>query len=120
MQERGQFWSEGLWDVLGWPLTDGVDEVEWMAARPWSNGKVGTTGCSSTAEWQIAVVAQNNPHYAAFNAQGSAAAWGVSDRITSRATGIAAACSCSITSPGSTVTRSRSIRCSPRRRHRRI
>jgi len=70
MQERGQFWSEGLWDVLGWPLTDGVDEVEWMAARPWSNGKVGTTGCSSTAEWQIAVVAQNNPHYAAFNAQG--------------------------------------------------
>ena len=54
MQERGQFFAEGEWDVLGAPLTDSDDEVKWMTTRPWSNGKVGTTGCSSTAEWQIA------------------------------------------------------------------
>ena len=42
-----------------------------MTSRPWSNGKVGTTGCSSTAEWQLAAVARNNaPGFAAFNAQG--------------------------------------------------
>jgi predicted acyl esterase len=70
MQERGQFFSEGEWDVLGFPFTDAEDEVAWIVAQPWSNGKVGTTGCSSTAEWQIGAVAQNIPGYAAFNAQG--------------------------------------------------
>ena len=70
MQERGQFFSEGEWDVLGTPLSDGDDEVNWMTSQPWSNGKVGTTGCSSTAEWQLAVVALDNPGFAAFNAQG--------------------------------------------------
>jgi predicted acyl esterase len=70
MQERGEFFSEGEWDVLGAPLTDGEDEVAWMTHQPWSNGKVGTTGCSSTAEWQIGVVARDIPGYAAFNAQG--------------------------------------------------
>ena len=70
MQERGQFFSEGEWDVLGAPLTDGDDEVAWMTHQPWSNGRVGTTGCSSTAEWQIGVVARDIPGYAAFNAQG--------------------------------------------------
>ena len=70
MQERGQFFSEGEWDVLGAPLTDGDDEVAWMTHQPWSNGKVGTTGCSSTAEWQVGVVARDIPGYAAFNAQG--------------------------------------------------
>jgi uncharacterized protein len=70
MQERGQFFAGGEWDVLGTPLSDGDDEINWMTSRPWSNGKVGTTGCSSTAEWQLAVVALNNPGYAAFNAQG--------------------------------------------------
>jgi hypothetical protein len=76
MQERGQFFAEGEWDVLGAPLTDGDDEVNWMTKQPWSNGKVGTTGCSSTAEWQGAVVALNNPGYAAFNVQGYGAGVG--------------------------------------------
>jgi len=70
MQERGQFFSEGEWDVLGPPLTDGEDEVAWMIKQPWSNGKVGTTGCSSTAEWQLGVVARDIPGFAAFNVQG--------------------------------------------------
>ena len=70
MQERGQFFAEGEWDVLGAPLSDTDDEVKWMTTRPWSNGKVGTTGCSSTAEWQIAAVARNVPGFASFNAQG--------------------------------------------------
>jgi putative CocE/NonD family hydrolase len=70
MQERGQFFSEGEWDVLGGPFTDAADEAAWMIGRPWSNGRVGTTGCSSTAEWQIGAVARDIPGWAAFNAQG--------------------------------------------------
>ncbi len=76
MQERGHFFSEGNYDILGPPLTDGVDEVKWMTSRKWSNGKIGTTGCSSTAEWQGAVAAQNTPGYAAMNVQGFGAGVG--------------------------------------------
>ncbi|MEP6491811.1 MAG: CocE/NonD family hydrolase [bacterium] len=56
--ERGHFFSEGNYDILGPPLTDGVDEINWISTRPWSNGKVGLIGCSSTAEWQMGVAAQ--------------------------------------------------------------
>ena len=56
--ERGHFFSEGSYDILGPPLTDGVDEVQWISSQQWSNGKVGLIGCSSTAEWQMAVAAQ--------------------------------------------------------------
>ena len=76
MQERGHFFSEGNYDILGPPLSDGVDEVKWMTSRKWSNGKVGTTGCSSTAEWQGAVAAQNTPGFAAMNVQGFGAGVG--------------------------------------------
>lgn len=53
--ERGHFFSEGEYDILGPPATDGQDAIEWFAAQPWSNGKVGLIGCSSTAEYQMAV-----------------------------------------------------------------
>src|SRR5947207_10153722 len=49
--ERGHFFSEGNYDILGAPRSDGYNALEWMQKQPWSNGKVGTTGCSSTAEY---------------------------------------------------------------------
>jgi predicted acyl esterase len=52
MNERGHFFSEGNYDILGAPVTDGDDAITWMASQPWSNKKVGAIGCSSTAEWQ--------------------------------------------------------------------
>ncbi len=58
MNERGHYFSEGNYDILGPPLSDGVDEIQWMSSQPWANGKVGLIGCSSTAEWQMAVAAQ--------------------------------------------------------------
>lgn len=63
--ERGRFFSEGEWDILGTPLTDGYDAFTWMAAQPWSNQKIGTIGCSSTAEWQMAVASLNHPTHVA-------------------------------------------------------
>jgi putative CocE/NonD family hydrolase len=76
MNERGHFFSEGSYDILGPPLTDGTDAITWMSSQSWSNGKVGTIGCSSTAEWQLGVAAQGNPAYAAMIPQGFGAGVG--------------------------------------------
>lgn len=76
MNERGRFFSEGNYDILGPPLTDGVDEFAWISKQPWSNGKVGTIGCSSTAEWQLAVAAQGHPAFSTMIPQGFGAGVG--------------------------------------------
>ena len=76
INERGHFFSEGNYDILGPPLSDGDDELTWIAKQPWSNGKVGLIGCSSTAEWQLAVAAQGNPALAAIIPQGFGAGVG--------------------------------------------
>ncbi len=76
MNERGRFFSEGNYDILGPPLTDGVDELAWISKQSWSNGKVGTIGCSSTAEWQLAVAAQGHPAFTTMIAQGFGAGVG--------------------------------------------
>ena len=76
MNERGRFFSEGNYDILGPPLTDGVDELAWISKQPWSNGKVGTIGCSSTAEWQLAVAGQGHPAFTTMIAQGFGAGVG--------------------------------------------
>jgi uncharacterized protein len=74
--ERGHYFSEGNYDILGAPRTDGDDALEWISKQPWSNGKVGTTGCSSTAEYQMGVAATGHPAYAAMNVQGFGAGVG--------------------------------------------
>ena len=74
--ERGRYFSEGEWDILGVPLTDGYDAFTWMKNQSWSNGKIGTIGCSSTAEWQMAVAALDHPSHAAMVPQGYGAGVG--------------------------------------------
>ena len=74
--ERGHFFSGGNYDILGPPRTDGSDMLSWIAKQPWSNGKVGLVGCSSTAEWQMGVAAMGNPALAAINPQGFGAGVG--------------------------------------------
>lgn len=59
--ERGKFFSEGKWEILGTPLTDGFDALTWLSEQSWSNGKVGLFGCSSSAEWQMAIAAEGHP-----------------------------------------------------------
>ena len=76
MNERGHFFSEGNYDILGAPLSDGSDAITWMTKQPWSNGKVGTIGCSSTAEWQLAVAALGNPGFTTMIPQGFGAGVG--------------------------------------------
>ena len=76
MNERGHFFSEGNYDILGPPLTDGEDAIAKITEQPWSNGKVGLIGCSSTAEWQMAVAARRPKGLATIVPQGFGAGVG--------------------------------------------
>ncbi len=66
MNERGRYFSEGDYDILGTPLTDSDDALDWMGALPWSADKVGLIGCSSSAEWQLSVASRGNKALATF------------------------------------------------------
>ncbi len=74
--ERGRYYSEGEWEILGKPRTDGYDALTWLEDQEWSNGRVATWGCSSTAEWQLALAAQNHPAHAAMIPMASGAGIG--------------------------------------------
>lgn len=63
--ERGRYYSRGEWEILGDPSNDGYDSLTWLAEQPWSNGNVGTYGCSSTAEWQMSLAAKKHPAHKA-------------------------------------------------------
>jgi len=76
MNERGHYFSEGNYDILGMPLTDGDDAFSWIANQSWSNGKVGAIGCSSTAEWQLAVAARGHAAFTTMIPQGFGAGVG--------------------------------------------
>lgn len=74
--ERGKFFSEGEYDILGVPLTDGYDAFSWLEKQDWCNGRIGTYGCSSTAEWQMAVGALGHPAHKAMVPMGYGAGVG--------------------------------------------
>jgi putative CocE/NonD family hydrolase len=63
--ERGRFFSEGTYTYLVRTAEDGTDLIGWIAKQPWSNGKVGAIGCSSSAEEQHRLNAANIPGLAA-------------------------------------------------------
>ena len=65
---RGSWMSEGDLVVLSEQEgEDGYDLVEWAAALPWCNGKVGMTGVSYLAVIQWRIAATRPPHLAAIN-----------------------------------------------------
>lgn len=74
--ERGKYWSEGRYTFLPKARDDGYDTVEWLSKQPWSNGKVGTFGCSSTAESQLPLMTLGHPAHAAAVPMSPAAAIG--------------------------------------------
>ncbi len=50
---RGRYTSEGEWYPFKYESQDGFDTVEWAAALPYSNGKVGMFGGSYVGATQI-------------------------------------------------------------------
>jgi putative CocE/NonD family hydrolase len=73
---RGRYFSEGTYTYLAGSGNDGYDTVEWISKQTWSNGKVGTLGCSSTAEEQHKLNAARHPALAATVPMGSGAGIG--------------------------------------------
>jgi hypothetical protein len=61
---RGRFASEGRWNPFFDEPADGYDTVEWLAAQPWSNGRVGMIGGSYLGWVQWWAAREAPPHLA--------------------------------------------------------
>ncbi|MCX6553697.1 MAG: CocE/NonD family hydrolase [Candidatus Aminicenantes bacterium] len=59
---RGRFASEGRWVPFFNEGRDGYDTIEWLAAQPWSNGKVGMVGGSYAGWVQLWAAVEKPPH----------------------------------------------------------
>ena len=59
---RGRFASEGEWNPFFGEPADGYDAVEWLAAQPWSDGKVGMIGASYVGWVQWWAAREAPPH----------------------------------------------------------
>jgi putative CocE/NonD family hydrolase len=61
---RGRYGSEGDWYPFKYESQDGYDTVEWAAALPYSNGKVGMFGGSYVGATQYLAAIAKPPHLA--------------------------------------------------------
>jgi putative CocE/NonD family hydrolase len=59
---RGRFGSEGEFDAYRHEGDDGYDTIEWAAAQPWSNGRIGTIGLSYPGAVQWLAATERPPH----------------------------------------------------------
>jgi uncharacterized protein len=62
---RGRYTSEGEWYPFRHEQADGYDTVEWVAALPYSNGKVGMIGASYVGATQMLAAIAQPPHLTA-------------------------------------------------------
>jgi putative CocE/NonD family hydrolase len=65
-------------ELLPWRdvSSDGAATLDWIAAQSWSNGKVGTFGCSALGETQLVLAPRQHPAHAAMISSGSGGAVG--------------------------------------------
>lgn len=61
---RGRFASEGEWYPFRYESQDGYDSVEWAAALPYSDGRVGMFGSSYGGATQMLAAMATPPHLA--------------------------------------------------------
>jgi putative CocE/NonD family hydrolase len=69
---RGRFGSEGAFDPFRTEADDGFDTIEWLAARPYSNGRVGMYGASYYAATQLLAATKRPPALFAIAPQATA------------------------------------------------
>lgn len=60
-------------ELLPWrqAAEDGAATLDWIVAQPWSNGRVGTFGCSALGETQLVLSQVNHPAHRAMIASGA-------------------------------------------------
>src|SRR5579859_2246438 len=61
---RGRYASDGEWYPFKHESNDGYDAVEWAAALPYANGKVGMIGASYVGATQMLTAIAHPPHLA--------------------------------------------------------
>lgn len=61
---RGRYTSDGDWYPFLHESEDGYDTIEWVAAQPYSNGKVGMFGGSYVGATQMLAAIAHPPHLA--------------------------------------------------------
>jgi putative CocE/NonD family hydrolase len=61
---RGRYASEGVWHMMTDDGRDGVDCAAWIAAQPWSDGKIGMLGTSYVGGTQHAMALEKTPQLA--------------------------------------------------------
>src|SRR6266446_715823 len=66
---RGRHGSEGEDRVYADDAADGHDTLDWIAAQPWTNGRVGMSGSSAGATTTFAAASTRHPSLIAFFAQ---------------------------------------------------
>ena len=59
---RGRYASDGIFDPYRQERADGYDTIEWAAAQPWSDGRIGTYGLSYPGAVQWLAAMESPPH----------------------------------------------------------
>ena len=77
VNNRGTQWSEGEYHWLEGATADSTDVVNWITSQTWSNGSVGTIGCSSSGEASIPMLNHPPKGLKAVVAMGAATGAGV-------------------------------------------
>lgn len=77
---RGRGASQGEFKPSVGDRNDGYDTVEWLTSQPWSNGRVGSAGCSSLGESQLLMAAARPPHLVAATPMAASSALNVRGR----------------------------------------
>jgi uncharacterized protein len=73
---RGKFGSQGEFAPWEKATADGVATLDWIVRQSWSNGKVGTFGCSALGEMQYSLARARHRAHAAMIASAAGGAWG--------------------------------------------
>jgi putative CocE/NonD family hydrolase len=74
--KRGKYRSEGVYGVSKGDADDGYDTVDWLSKQSWSNGSIGTYGCSYLGDIQIFLAQARHPALKAMIPQASGSAVG--------------------------------------------
>lgn len=72
---RGKYDSGGKFAPWAGSTADGAATLDWIAAQPWSNGKVGTIGCSALGELQYTLARARHPALTAMVPIDAGGAW---------------------------------------------
>ncbi|MBC7858487.1 MAG: CocE/NonD family hydrolase [Burkholderiaceae bacterium] len=73
---RGKFASQGEFMPYRSGASDGATTLDWIARQPWSNGRVGTFGCSALGELQFVLAKAKHPAHVAMLPSGAGGAVG--------------------------------------------